>query len=67
MLTKNVGKLDRMVRVALGLSLLVAYFAFPESAIRWLFLIGIIPLVTGLVSFCPLYSVLGMSTCPQRS
>lgn len=67
MLTKNVGKLDRMVRVAMGLSLLVAYFAFPESAIRWLFLIGIIPLVTGLVSFCPLYSVLGMSTCPQRS
>ncbi len=67
MLTKNVGKLDRMVRVAMGLSLLVAYFAFPESAIRWLFLIGIIPLVTGLVSFCPLYSVLSMSTCPQRS
>ncbi len=66
MLTKNVGKLDRIVRVALGLALLVAYFALPDSAIRWLFLIGIIPLVTGLVSFCPLYTILGLSTCPQK-
>lgn len=66
MLTKNVGKLDRIVRVALGLALLVAYFALPDSAIRWLFLIGIIPLVTGLASFCPLYTILGLSTCPQK-
>lgn len=66
MFSKNVGNLDRLLRVALGIGLLVAFFALPESGFRWFFLIGLIPLATGLASTCPIYSVLGVSTCPRK-
>lgn len=59
----NVGAFDRVVRVVLGLALLSAVFLLDGSA-RWLGLIGLVPIVTAAVSFCPLYTVLGISTCP---
>lgn len=61
---KNVGTIDRVLRVILGLALLAGFFLYRDGAYSWLFLIGVIPLVTGLMSSCPLYSLLGMSTCP---
>ncbi|MFB9150195.1 YgaP family membrane protein [Roseovarius ramblicola] len=64
MLKKNVGSIDRALRVILGLALIAAFFVNREGAYSWLYLIGIVPLVTGLMSTCPLYSILGMSTCP---
>ena len=67
MFVRNVGKLDRAARIVLGLGLLIAFLALPDSGARWLLLIGLVPLVTGLVSSCPLYSVLGISTCSQRT
>ena len=55
----NEGHTDRLVRVALGLLILALGFAFGS----WWGLLGLIPLATGAVGFCPLYAVLGVDTC----
>lgn len=62
MLTKNVGPIDRTLRVVLGLAMLIAFFLVPDAAWRWLLLIGIVPLVTGALGSCAIYSLLGLST-----
>jgi hypothetical protein len=59
--TKNEGIVDRTFRVALGVGLLT--LAFSGSGSPWA-LLGFIPLWTGVVGFCPLYRILGLSTCP---
>jgi hypothetical protein len=64
MLKKNVGGIDRILRVVIGAALIIAYFVM-ENASPFL-LIGIIPLVTGLMSSCPLYTILGLKTCPMK-
>lgn len=66
MFAKNVGTIDRVARIVLGLALLAGFFLNADAAYRWLYLIGIIPLVTGLMSSCPVYSLLGLSTCPLK-
>ena len=66
MFKQNVGTVDRVIRVIVGLALLAGFFVYPEAGLRWLFLIGIIPLVTGIVGSCGVYSLLGVSTCPTR-
>lgn len=66
MLKTNVGTTDRVLRVLLGLALLLGFFLDPDAGWRWLYLIGIVPLVTGLVGSCPAYSLLGLSTCPMK-
>lgn len=65
MIKKNVGSIDRILRVIIGAALLIAYFTM-ENASPFL-LIGIIPLATGLFSSCPLYSILGFNTCPLKN
>jgi hypothetical protein len=59
----NVGSIDRVIRVVLGLGILSAVF-WLQGSMRWLGLIGLVPLLTGTFSFCPLYTVLGIRTCP---
>jgi membrane-associated protease RseP (regulator of RpoE activity) len=54
---KNVGGLDRIV---VGLVLIALVFIGPKTPWGW---IGLVPLVTGLFSFCPLYRLLGIRTC----
>lgn len=61
----NVGLIDKVVRVAAGVGLLSLLFVLEGSA-RWLGLFGIVPLATGLVGYCPLYAVLGFSTCAMK-
>lgn len=61
LLMTNEHPVERVVRVALGIVLLGAAFAGSIGA--WGY-IGVVPLLTGLVGTCPLYSVLGFSTCP---
>lgn len=56
----NEGKVDRILRVVVGLGVLSLAFIGPQTP--WAYL-GLVPLVTGLVGVCPLYSVLGVSTC----
>jgi len=60
----NVGSLDRALRVVIGLALL-ALFVFAEAPLRWWGLIGVVPLLTAALGFCPLYALLGVSTCPR--
>ena len=59
---KNEHKVERTVRVLLGLGLLSLLFVGPQT--MW-GLIGIVPLATGLLGTCPLYTLLGFSTCPR--
>ena len=66
MLKKNVGGIDRIARIVVGLALIAGFFLNADASMRWLYLIGIVPLATGLISSCPLYSVLGLSTCPMK-
>ncbi len=61
LLAKNVGTLDRIVRIVAGVGLLAIAFTGPKSP--WGFL-GFIPLLTAFMGSCPLYSVLGISSCP---
>jgi len=59
----NEGTIDRAVRVVLGLGLLALAFFGPQTPLGYL---GIVPLATGLIGFCPLYKVFGLSTCPMQ-
>jgi hypothetical protein len=59
---KNVGSLDRGVRIIVGLALLSLVFLRQDSS-RWFGLIGLVPLLTASLSWCPLYTVLGVKTC----
>ena len=62
----NVGGVDKVVRIVAGICLLGLIFVLEGSA-RWLGLIGIVPLATGLIGYCPLYSLIGMNTCPATA
>lgn len=57
---KNVGTIDRVARVVLGLALIALVFVGPQTPWGW---IGVIPLVTALAGFCPAYRLLGIRTC----
>jgi hypothetical protein len=57
----NVGTIDRIIRVILGLGVLGAGYYFKN----WLGLIGIVPLLTAFVGFCPAYLPFGLSTCAK--
>ena len=59
----NVGGIDRAVRIIAGLALLSLFF-FLDGNARWFALIGFVPLLTGGMRFCPLYSLIGVNTCP---
>ena len=63
-MSRNESNIDRVLRVVLGLVLLSLVFVGPQTP--W-GLIGVVPLVTGLVGVCPVYSVLGISTCPTKN
>lgn len=64
MFKSNVGAADRILRIIIGLALLSAFFIYPDASWRYFALIGSVPLVTGLLGICPLYSLFGLSTCP---
>jgi hypothetical protein len=60
-MTHNEATWDRTLRVIVGLGVLSLVVAGPQTL--W-GLLGLVPLVTGLVGYCPLYQVAGLSTCP---
>lgn len=60
----NEGSIDRIIRVVVGLGLLSMTVIGPHTLFG---LIGLVPLVTGLVGFCPLYRVLGVRTCANEA
>jgi hypothetical protein len=66
-MSKNVGMIDRVIRVVLGL-VLIAYavpIGFSVTGWNWVGWIGIVPLLTALLGICPLYSMIGLSTCKR--
>lgn len=64
MLKTNEGTIDRFLRVTLGVVLIALVFVGPKTPWGWL---GIVPLATGLLGSCPLYSILGINTCGMKS
>ncbi len=60
-LAVNEGPVDRVLRVLIGIALLALVFVGPKT---WWGLIGFVPLITGLAGTCPLYTLLGIRTCP---
>jgi len=60
----NEGGMDRMVRIVAGLVLLGL---MAMGTIGWWGWLGIVPLATGLIGWCPAYTLLGMNTCPMKS
>ena len=63
MMKRNVGNVDRMIRILLGLVIIALGFYFNS----WLGAIGIIPLFTATVGWCPLYLPFGLSTCSTKN
>jgi hypothetical protein len=55
----NIGRVERIVRIVVGIGVLSLAFVGPES--RWAYL-GLLPLATGLLGWCPPYALLGIST-----
>lgn len=60
----NVGSIDRMLRIVVGVALL-SMLAFVQGNAKFYGLIGLVPLLTGLFRFCPLYTIFGIRTCPS--
>lgn len=63
LLPRNEHTIDRAMRVGLGVTLLALAFVGPQTP--WGF-IGVVPLLTGLIGSCPIYTLFGMSTCPVK-
>lgn len=64
-MTMNVGTIDRVVRIVVGV-VLIAYavpLGFPSTGWNWVGWIGIVPIVTAVVGYCPAYTALGFSSC----
>ena len=55
---------ERVLRVLVGLALISLVFVGPKTPWGW---IGIVPILTGASGLCPLYTLLGISTCPKKS
>lgn len=68
MFKTNVGSMDRIARIVVGIVLIALVFVGDKVGLaigNWGW-IGIVPLATGLLRTCPLYSVFGLSTCPMK-
>ena len=59
----NEGVPDRLIRVVVGIIVIALVFTGPKTPWGWL---GLLPLITGLVGWCPAYTLLGIRTCPLR-
>lgn len=62
MFKTNVGGIDRLLRIVVGIVLIALVFVGPKTPWGW---VGLVPLLTGLFSTCPLYSLIGLNSCPR--
>jgi len=62
---KNVGGIDKVGRIIVGLALLAVALVPSQFQTPWAY-VGIVPLVTGLMGWCPLYSLIGLNSCPAK-
>ncbi|KLT73838.1 membrane protein [Neisseria arctica] len=63
MACKNIGSSDRIIRIVIGIILISLVFVGPQTLWGWL---GLIPLATGLLGWCGLYTLLGINTCKKN-
>lgn len=63
-MTKNIGDIERIIRIVGGLVLIALAATGTVGIWGWL---GLVPLATGLVGWCPPYSLLGISTCKNKN
>jgi hypothetical protein len=61
---RNVGNIDKLLRVIAGIVLIAMVFVGPQTPWGW---IGLIPLATAAMSWCPLYNLVGITTCPLEA
>lgn len=59
-MTKNIGNVERVIRALVGLALIALVFVGPKSMWGW---IGVVPLLTAALGWCPPYAIFGISTC----
>ena len=64
-MNKNVGGIDKLLRILVSMAIMAVGFYNPEY--WWTFVVGVILLLTAIFALCPLYSVLGISTCRTDS
>jgi len=60
---KNIGNVDKWLRILIGIIGVVLVFFGPATAWGWL---GLVPLITGLINFCPLYKILGINSLTSK-
>lgn len=65
-MTKNIGNTERLIRAIVGIALIIGFFLNRDGAYSWLYLLGIIPLATAAIGWCPPYAILGISTCKTK-
>lgn len=65
-MTSNVGGIDRIIRIVLGFVIL-SLVALLEGRLRWLGLLGLVPLITGLAGWCPAYTLFHISSYPKQT
>ena len=63
-LPRNEHPIERVARVLVGVGVLSLVFVGPKTPWGWL---GLVPIVTGLIGSCPLYTLLGLNTCPTKA
>jgi len=61
-MTRNVGTADRILRILVGVALIAFAIAEPDAGWSWIGWIGVVPIVTALIGWCPAYRLLGMRT-----
>ncbi|MBL8566803.1 MAG: DUF2892 domain-containing protein [Hyphomicrobiaceae bacterium] len=66
-MTANAGMIDRVLRIVVGLALVALALGYipGQPAMVWGW-IGVVPLLTGILGYCPAYSILGVNTCGKR-
>jgi hypothetical protein len=65
----NVGMIDRLARIVVGLALIAFAIplGFPDTGWNWIGWIGVIPLITAVAGYCPAYTAFGISSCPASA
>lgn len=62
MFNSNLGEVDRIGRILLGVAMLIAYTSIPPASFSWLLLFGLLPMASGMLGTCPIYARLNIST-----
>jgi hypothetical protein len=63
----NVGGIDKILRIVVGLALIAFALLGPATiSWKWIGWIGVVPVLTALMGFCPAYTLLGINTCPAK-